>query len=79
MYCFQLSLPFSRPKPDSLLPPNASATSMPPVLSLTLATPASLPVTLINACISAMSRVNTPDPKPCGTPLALATASSKVR
>ena len=43
MYCFQLSLPDSRPPPVSFSPPNAPPISAPLVPMFTLAMPQSLP------------------------------------
>src|SRR5438876_130611 len=79
MYCFQQSLPLSRPPPVCFSPPNAPPISAPLVPVFTFAIPQSLPAALMNLSASRASFVKMDEVNPCGTSLWIAIASSKSR
>src|SRR4029453_14541040 len=66
MYCFQQSLPLSRPPPVFFSPPNAPPISAPLVPVFTLAIPQSLPTALRNFSASRTSFVKIEEVNPWG-------------
>src|SRR5207249_12265503 len=67
MYCFQQSLPLSRPPPVCFSRPNAPPISAPLVPVFTFAIPQSLPTALTNFSASRTSLVKIDEVNPCGT------------